>query len=269
MTNTETAAPTLTIRRTFQAPRERVFAAFTTPEILREWHGPPETAIESVAFDARPGGRYRIEMRMTDGEAYNVGGVISEFQPPELLAYSFRWEEDDPQLERDDPPQLVLAHVDWKAFGIPRTANTFHFRGEQLHRRPRVVLGEAASGMHGDVVPGRNGRVRFFVPRRRYVGVRAKEGDCRRRVRKNRFDVRVRPRDVTDYPEIVTIRLRDHRQMRDARILAIAGHEHRERVLVDRAEDPPKVVDFKARRNVHVTAAASTGSPPYAPLPHR
>ena len=100
-TNTETAAPTLTIRRTFQAPRERVFAAFTTPEIMREWHGPPGGTIANVTFDARPGGKYRIEMRSPDGEEYNVGGVISEFRSPELLAYSFRWEEDDPQLERD------------------------------------------------------------------------------------------------------------------------------------------------------------------------
>lgn len=101
MTNTETAAPVLTIRRTFNAPRERVFAAFTTPELLHEWYGPPEGTIGNVTFDARPGGRFRVEMRNNEGEEYNVGGVISEFRPPELLAYTFRWEEDDPQLERD------------------------------------------------------------------------------------------------------------------------------------------------------------------------
>jgi uncharacterized protein YndB with AHSA1/START domain/predicted enzyme related to lactoylglutathione lyase len=101
MTNTETAAPALTIRRTFNAPRERVFAAFTDAELLREWHGLLGGAMGNVSFDARPGGKYRIEMRSADGEEYNVGGVISEFRPPELLAYTFRWEEDDPQLERD------------------------------------------------------------------------------------------------------------------------------------------------------------------------
>jgi uncharacterized protein YndB with AHSA1/START domain len=101
MTKTDTAAPVLTIRRTFNAPRERVFAAFTTPELLREWFGPPTSTLRAVSFDARPGGRFRVEMGSMEGEDYNLGGVISEFQPPALLAYTFRWEEDDPQLERD------------------------------------------------------------------------------------------------------------------------------------------------------------------------
>ncbi len=90
MSNTE-AAPALTIRRTFNAPRERVFAAFTTPDLVRAWFGPPGCTLGAVEFDARTGGRYRIEMRSPDGDAYNVRGVISEFRPPEFLAYTFRW----------------------------------------------------------------------------------------------------------------------------------------------------------------------------------
>jgi uncharacterized protein YndB with AHSA1/START domain len=102
MSDAQTAAvPALVIRRTFNAPRERVFAAWTSAELLRRWFGGPEMTVGEVAFDARGGGRYRIAMTASDGEEFNVGGVITEFRAPERLAYSFRWEEDDPQTEHD------------------------------------------------------------------------------------------------------------------------------------------------------------------------
>jgi uncharacterized protein YndB with AHSA1/START domain len=102
MSDIQTAAvPSLVIRRTFNAPRERVFSALTSVELIRQWFGPPGADVGEVTFDARTGGRYRIAMKAPDGEEYNVGGVISEFRAPERLAYTFRWEEDDPQTERD------------------------------------------------------------------------------------------------------------------------------------------------------------------------
>jgi uncharacterized protein YndB with AHSA1/START domain len=67
MTDTQTAAvPTLVIRRTFNAPRERVFAAWTSGELLRGWFGPPGTTMHEATFDAREGGSYRAELH--DGD---------------------------------------------------------------------------------------------------------------------------------------------------------------------------------------------------------
>jgi uncharacterized protein YndB with AHSA1/START domain/predicted enzyme related to lactoylglutathione lyase len=102
MSTTGTATvPKLIIRRTFNAPRERVFAAWTDAQVLRAWFGPPGTTVTETAFDARAGGRYRLAMTSSGGEAFVVRGVVSEFRKPERLAFSFRWEEDDPNLERD------------------------------------------------------------------------------------------------------------------------------------------------------------------------
>lgn len=102
MSNAQTSTiPAIVIKRTFNAPRERVFAMFTKVELLRQWFGPPDATIGEVTFDARNGGRYRIPMKMADGENFNVGGTISEFRAPERLAYSFTWEEDDKSAEHD------------------------------------------------------------------------------------------------------------------------------------------------------------------------
>ena len=102
MSNTQTAAgPELVIRRTFNAPRSRVFEAFTKAELLRQWFTPPGKEPGAVTFDARVGGSYRITSTDPDGEEWNFGGVISEFRVPERLAYTFHWEEDDKSAERE------------------------------------------------------------------------------------------------------------------------------------------------------------------------
>ncbi len=101
MSNTQTTAPALIIRRTFNASRERVFAAWTDPKLVSAWFGPPTMVLNNVTYDARLGGSYRIEMSTSDGEAFNVGGTFTEFRAPERLAYTFRWEEDDADLEHD------------------------------------------------------------------------------------------------------------------------------------------------------------------------
>jgi uncharacterized protein YndB with AHSA1/START domain len=101
MNETQTAVPALTIKRTFNASRERVFDAFITPKAIREWFGGPDVSVSDVTFDARDGGGYRILMKNSEGEDYNARGTITEFRKPERLAYTFRWEEDDPQTERD------------------------------------------------------------------------------------------------------------------------------------------------------------------------
>ncbi len=108
MSNTQTAAPTLVIRRTFNAPRERVFAAWTNGESLRNWFGPPGTTMHEATFEAREGGSYRIAMTASNGEPFIARGTITEYRKPERLAFTFTWEEDDPALERETTVSIDL-----------------------------------------------------------------------------------------------------------------------------------------------------------------
>jgi uncharacterized protein YndB with AHSA1/START domain/predicted enzyme related to lactoylglutathione lyase len=93
--------PALIVRRTFKAPRTEVFEAWTSANLIRRWFGPLGTTVSDAIFEPRQGGYYRIAMTSSAGEAYNVRGTITEYSKPERLAYTFRWEEEDPELERD------------------------------------------------------------------------------------------------------------------------------------------------------------------------
>jgi len=102
MNHSTTAAPTrLVLRRTYRARREQVFAAWTTPSIVAQFFGPDDVTIGDVAMDPTPGGAYRIEMRMPDGEIWPVSGVYREVVAPERIVCTWKWDEDDPAQERE------------------------------------------------------------------------------------------------------------------------------------------------------------------------
>lgn len=100
MNNTTTLPTTLVMKHTFKAPIERVFDAWTTPEIMREFMCPGEIT-SLVSADARVGGAYRITMRKSDGEELVAFGTYREFNRPTRVVCTWQWEEDDPALARE------------------------------------------------------------------------------------------------------------------------------------------------------------------------
>ena len=83
----------LTLERAIAAPPERVFDAFTQAETLSRWFAPTDQYTCTVhECDARPGGRYRIEIRHTGGNVHIVHGIYEEVARPHRLAFSFAWE---------------------------------------------------------------------------------------------------------------------------------------------------------------------------------
>jgi uncharacterized protein YndB with AHSA1/START domain len=84
----------LELTHRFGAPRERVFEAWTDPEVLKQWWSAGETWDTPLAeVDAREGGRYRLSMRTDTGEVHTVFGEYREVRPPERVAYTWTWEE--------------------------------------------------------------------------------------------------------------------------------------------------------------------------------
>lgn len=86
-------APAVELKRTFRAPRRKVFAAWTSGHALADWMGPRGISCEVAILQARLGGTYRFFMR---GEGqYVVGGRFTEFDPPGRLAFTWVWENGD------------------------------------------------------------------------------------------------------------------------------------------------------------------------------
>jgi uncharacterized protein YndB with AHSA1/START domain len=76
------------ITRIFEAPRERVFAAWTDPDQVAAWYGPEhfDTPRENVYIELRVGGRWELTMvQRGTGTEYPVGYEIVELVEPELI----------------------------------------------------------------------------------------------------------------------------------------------------------------------------------------
>ncbi|HTX54799.1 MAG TPA: SRPBCC domain-containing protein [Candidatus Baltobacteraceae bacterium] len=73
------------IERTFAAARELVWRAWTEPKLLARWWGPSAVTNPVCELDVRPGGLFRIVMRLADGVEYPVRGVFREVVKPARL----------------------------------------------------------------------------------------------------------------------------------------------------------------------------------------
>jgi uncharacterized protein YndB with AHSA1/START domain len=73
------------ISRAFDAPRELVFRMWTEPKHMALWWGPRTFTNPVCEMDVRPGGAYRIVMRVADGMEYPIKGIYCEVVKPERL----------------------------------------------------------------------------------------------------------------------------------------------------------------------------------------
>jgi uncharacterized protein YndB with AHSA1/START domain len=100
---TEHRAQVLRIERTFDAPVERVFEAWTSQEVLRRWlHGMPGWETPTAEVDLRVGGRIRIVMQdPADGTEAGATGEYLVVEPPQRLVFTWVWD------DQPDQPQLI------------------------------------------------------------------------------------------------------------------------------------------------------------------
>jgi uncharacterized protein YndB with AHSA1/START domain len=85
-----------------------VFEALVEPDQLAAWWGPAGFTSPNVDFEPRVGGSFRIKMQPPDGDAFYLRGEFLGVDPPGRLAYTFIWEDPDP----DDQETLVTLTLD-------------------------------------------------------------------------------------------------------------------------------------------------------------
>ena len=110
---------TLLIERTFQAPAQAVFDAWTSEEVMRRWfHGEHHWETTEAQVDLRLGGNVRVVMRDPDKDTeYGGGGHYTEIDPPRRLAFTWTWDEEGREtlieldfVEADGATTVRLTH---------------------------------------------------------------------------------------------------------------------------------------------------------------
>jgi uncharacterized protein YndB with AHSA1/START domain len=88
------------IERTFSAPAEDVFDAWTSPEVMRRWfHCEADWATPEAEVDLRVGGKVRVVMRQPDGTEAEARGEYTVIDRPHRLVMTWTFH-DDPSNEQ-------------------------------------------------------------------------------------------------------------------------------------------------------------------------
>ena len=111
---------TLKVKRVFRAPRERVFRAWTEPDLLKQWLGGAHIPDPIAEVDLRVGGQYRLQLRAEGSPIFWVTGTYQEITPPERLAFTWQFEGTEMDTgetlvtvefhDRGDETEVVMLH---------------------------------------------------------------------------------------------------------------------------------------------------------------
>lgn len=106
MTVAEEATRVVRIERTFDAPAEDVFDAWTSEEVIARWFKPAQGWQEAGAeVDLRVGGSIRVVMRTPNGEPVRAGGEYTLIERPHRLAFTWTFD--------DDPTNQQMIELDF------------------------------------------------------------------------------------------------------------------------------------------------------------
>jgi uncharacterized protein YndB with AHSA1/START domain len=86
--NTALKLEPLVISRTFAAPRDLVFKAWSSAEHMKRWFSPVGYTVPEAEIDFRPGGVCAICMRSPEGHDFWSKGTYIEISPPDRLVFT-------------------------------------------------------------------------------------------------------------------------------------------------------------------------------------
>jgi len=121
-----------TITRTFAAPRELVWEAWTTPEHFAVWFGTAATEMRDVELDVRPGGAWHGTMILPDGGRIDWHGTYHEVIEPERLVLDLS--DGTPVLDEDHERFTVTLTAVGDATEMTLRQSGGHLTDEQYER---------------------------------------------------------------------------------------------------------------------------------------
>ena len=102
----------LEIKRLINAPRDRVYAAWTDPAQLKEWFGPENIHTRNFVADARIGGKYHWDLVNQEGEEMTAFGEYRELVPNKKIVFTWKWEDDENWKTHDSIVTVELSDRD-------------------------------------------------------------------------------------------------------------------------------------------------------------
>ncbi len=98
----------LVLEREIDVPVEKVWAAWTTPELMLQWFTPAPWKTVEVDIELRPGGRNKITMESPEGERFPNIGTYLEVMPNTRLTFTSVLTEDFRPLPRPENGAMDL-----------------------------------------------------------------------------------------------------------------------------------------------------------------
>ena len=124
----------LVIERTFDAPRELVFAAWTESERLARWFVPRDGEIVVYRLEAKPGGTIHFAHFFAGDMVVRVQGAFREVVAPSRLAFSLAF------VDADGQPCGPPGVAEWSPDAHVLTTVTFTERGRGTHMTMHQVM---------------------------------------------------------------------------------------------------------------------------------
>jgi uncharacterized protein YndB with AHSA1/START domain len=134
--------PVITIVREFDAPADKVYRAWTDPDLVVQWLGPTSTEMKIDRWDATTGGNYRYTAWQNGQEVAAFYGSFHEARPGERLVQTFTWE--------GMPDGVSLETITFTDLGNGRSRITSVSVVDSLEGRDAIL----ASGMEVGVYEG-------------------------------------------------------------------------------------------------------------------
>ena len=138
---TDAATRTIVVSRTFDAPRDRVFRAYTDPQELARWWGPDGWTTETHAHELQPGGFWHYYMRGPDGMESWGKSIYQEVTPPSRLVYSDAFSDAEGNMV-EGMPVMVITTEFAERDGKTTVTSTTQFASEE-DMREVVEMGVA------------------------------------------------------------------------------------------------------------------------------
>ncbi|MCZ6837205.1 MAG: SRPBCC domain-containing protein [Planctomycetota bacterium] len=136
----------LSLARTFAAPIEEVFGAFTDPALLAQWWAPRGYLTPIANLDVRVGGEYRIGMHAeeTPDELMFIHGTYREVNPPNRLVFTYVWEPDGAGARWVDmgvADHVTLVIIEFHSLGASTRVKLEHDRFPNTESRDAHIGG--------------------------------------------------------------------------------------------------------------------------------